>query len=123
DFTTITVADVTVVQNPEDEVVFNPANPAKGIYRFTATAEDEEGLETTVERTITVADPWNRPTTFAVTAHGGWDVANAPGWFLRQVDQLDEENWLSYEDDEAGEVAITIEKIASGDWMASFRVA
>ncbi|MFA7417044.1 MAG: immunoglobulin-like domain-containing protein [Acholeplasma sp.] len=122
DFSPITVADVTVVQSQTDEIVFDPANPAKGVYTFTVTAEDEEGLETELTRKITVADPWNRPTTFAVTAEGGWDVANAPGWFLRQVDQEDSENWLSYTDDDAGEVAITIEKIASGDWMASYRV-
>lgn len=122
DFSTITVADVSVVQNVEDPIVFNPANPAKGVYNFTVTAEDEEGLETTVERKITVGDPWNRPTTFAVTANGGWEVSNAPGWFVRQVDQENSENWLSYTDNEAGEVAITVEKVASGDWMASFRV-
>ena len=45
-----------------------------------------------------------------------------PGWFVRQVDQENSENWLSYTDNEAGEVAITVEKVASGDWMASFRV-
>ncbi len=120
DFSDIQVADVVVTQ--AGGATFNPANPAKGVYTFEVTATDDEGLVTTVERTITVADPWNRPETFAVTASGGWEVANAPGFFVRQVDQVDSENWLSYTDNEAGEVAITVEKIASGDWMAAYRL-
>ncbi len=120
DFTDITVADVTVTQIEGE--TFDPQNPAKGVYVFEVTAEDEEGLETKVERTITVADPWNRPTTFAITAEGGWEVANAPGWFIRQVDQENSENWLSHQDNEDGSVEITIEKIASGDWRASYRL-
>lgn len=122
DFTQLQVSDLVVTQK-EGETPFNPQNPAKGVYTFTITAEDDEGLTTTVTRTITVAEPWNRPTEFEITADGGWVFEVPPtGWFIRQVDLVNDEPWLTYEDKGNGEVSVTIDKIAAGDWQASYRV-
>ena len=44
------------------------------------------------------------------------------GWFIRQVDLVNDEPWLTYEDKGNGEVSVTIDKIAAGDWQASYRV-
>src|SRR5690606_918229 len=71
-----------------------------------------EGLSTTVTRTITVADPWNRPLDMVPT--GG----SSEAWWTFEAD---EGNWIdvTHEDNVT---AVEIFEIPDSDWKAMFRV-
>src|SRR5690606_30174935 len=111
DFTALTPANVTVTQTAP-ETQFNPANPAKGVYTFELYVEDAEGLSHTVTRTITVADPWNRPVDLTPTEGA------ADGWWVFEADEM---NFLDVTQD-GNVTAIEILEVADSDWKAMFRV-
>ncbi len=110
DFSDLKPGDVKVVQ-VSPETPFDPADPKKGVYVFNLSVEDGEGLEAIATRTITVAEPWNRPIDMTVgEAADGWWAFNA-----------DETEFIKVTNE--GEITkVEIKEIANDDWKAMLRV-
>ncbi|MDY0276669.1 MAG: DUF5011 domain-containing protein [Acholeplasma sp.] len=121
---TLTVENVKATDISEgDKFVFG--QPAvKGVYKIEYQVKDSGGLEAKVTRTITVADPWNRPQDLVTTTEkNDWDSKDINGWFVRNLDLPEgTERWISATSTE-GETKIEISAVPDGDWRSSFRVA
>jgi len=117
----LTLEDITYTDVSEGEAFKLPA--VAGVYKIEYKVEDSEGLEATVIRTITVAQPWDRPMDMLVTGYGSWGIENdADGWFVRDVDKTEEDGRIAVTEAE-GVTSVEIKEIPADDYMTMLGIS
>src|SRR5690554_6428165 len=103
----LTLDDVIYTGVSEGDEFKLPA--VAGVYKIEYKVEDSEGLEATVVRTITVAQPWDRPMDMKV---------EDGGWFLTDIDG---EGRILITSEE-GITSVEIVEIAPDDWRTGLGI-
>jgi hypothetical protein len=103
----LTLDDVIYTDVSEGDEFKLPA--VAGVYKIEYKVEDSEGLEATVVRTITVAQPWDRPMDMKV---------EDGGWFLTDIDG---EGRILITSEE-GITSVEIVEIAPDDWRTGLGI-